>query len=125
MGDIAGCTFGGNTMQGSLDDGVGLSMDGTHTMSVHQQVADIVAVLLSARRTIKAGRQYSFIFHQNSADMGAVTGAALGNSQGDLDKILIPGWTHTLTSNSKMGDFTMGVCCLNRPNGKKRRYSFH
>jgi len=36
MGDITGAAVGGDPMQGCLDDGVGLSMDGANTMAVNQ-----------------------------------------------------------------------------------------
>lgn len=84
MCDIAGCAFGGDAMQCSLDDGIRLGVNGTDAMPVHDEMTDFIAMLLPGRRAIKARRENAFFQHQHTADKGPVTGASFGNRIGDF-----------------------------------------
>ena len=48
MGDITGGAFGGDSMQRSLDDGICFRVDRTDAVSIHHEVPDLVAVILSS-----------------------------------------------------------------------------
>jgi len=75
--DITGRAFGRDSMQSGLDDGIRLGMDGTNAMSIHHQVSNFIAVILSGRGAVKAGGQDALIHDQNTADKGAVTRTSL------------------------------------------------
>ncbi len=64
-------------MQGGLDDGVGLGMDRTDAMSIHDQMSNLIAVCLSGWGTVEARSEDTFVQYQDTTYEGAVTGAAL------------------------------------------------
>jgi hypothetical protein len=46
-------------------------------VSIHHQVSNLIAVILSGRGAVKAGGQDAFVHDQNTADEGAIAGASL------------------------------------------------
>lgn len=71
-------------MQCGLDDGICLGVNGTNTMSVHDEMTDFIAMLLPGRRAVETRRENAFFQHEHTADKSAVTGASFGNRVGDF-----------------------------------------
>ena len=94
MGDITGAATGGNAVQGGLDDGIGLSMNGANAVSLHHQMIDLIAVWLPGGGTIETGGQDTFFEHQHTPHQSPVAGAALGYRIGDLHEVGIPVRSH-------------------------------
>ena len=92
--DVTRGAPGRDAVQGGLDDGVRLRVDRPHAVAVHHEMACLVAVFLSRRRTVEASGQDAFFQHQHSAHEGAVAGAPLGDGVGDLHKVRVPIWAH-------------------------------
>jgi len=110
MRDVTGGALRRDTMQGSLDDGICLGMDGADTVSFHHQMACLVAVRLTAGRAIEAGGQDAFFQHQHAAHKSPVAGAALGNGISDLHEIRIPIGAHKKTPKMEdCGDYTASL----------------
>ena len=54
VGHVTRRAFGGDPMQGRLNNGIRLCMDGPDAMSIDEQMADLITVSLPHRRTIEA-----------------------------------------------------------------------
>jgi hypothetical protein len=63
MSHVAGCFFGRDPMQGSLDDGIRFCMDGPDAVTIHYQVSGFVAVWLPCGRAIKPCCQDALVSH--------------------------------------------------------------
>lgn len=76
VGDVTRRAFGGDSVQGGLDDGIRLRVDRADAMPVHHEVTDLVAVTLSLGRAVEACSEDALVGHKHTADEGAVTGAS-------------------------------------------------
>ena len=90
MGDITDRAACGDAVQRGLDDGVGLGVDGAHTVTLDHQVPGFVTVCLPGGRAVKTGGQDAFIKHQDAAHQGPVAGRTLRNGVSNLHEIRIP-----------------------------------
>ena len=90
VGDVDHAAVGADTVEGGLDNGVLLGMEGAHAVAVDDQMADFVAVWQAGRRTVVAGGKDAPAADDDGADVGAIAGAARGNGECDLQKVLIP-----------------------------------
>ena len=95
MGDIAGAAARRNAMQSSLDDRVRLGVDRADAVPVDHQVPDLIAVRLAGWRTVEPGGQDAFVEHEDTADEGAVAGAAFGDGVGNFHEVGIPIGAHS------------------------------
>ena len=68
MGDVTNGALGGDAVQGSLDDGVGLGVRGADAVPIDHQVPGIIAVRQPGRGTVETGRQDALIAHQHRPD---------------------------------------------------------
>jgi hypothetical protein len=98
MGHITPAAVGGNAVQGGLDDGICLGMDGADAVAVHQQVAHFVTVGLCCGRAVEPGGKDALIAHQHTADKSPVAGAALGHRISNFHKVRIPIGPHGFIS---------------------------
>ncbi len=104
VGDVAGGAFGGDAVQRGLDDGVGFGVDGADAMTFDHEVADLVAMILACGGAVEACGEDAFFENEDTANEGAVTGAAFGYGIGDLQEVGIPVWAHdNLTLSSLRG----------------------
>ena len=87
VGHITCAAAGGNAMQGGLDNGIGLGVDGAHTMPIDQQVPDLITVGLAGGGAIEAGGQDALLIDKDTADKCAITGAAFRDSISNFHEI--------------------------------------
>jgi outer membrane lipoprotein SlyB len=62
-------------------------MNGAQAVPIHQQMPNFITVRLPRWGTVESGGQDALIQHQHAADIGALAGAALGNSVSDFHEI--------------------------------------
>jgi hypothetical protein len=98
VGDVAVGALGGDAVQRRLDDGIGLSMDGTHAVTIDHKVTNFLAVGQAGGRAVEAGGQNALFAHQHGADEGAVAGASGGYVVSDLHEVGVPIWAHGCSS---------------------------
>src|SRR5512147_2927835 len=96
-------------MQSSLDDCIGLGMDGTDTVSIHKQVTHLIAVGLTSRGTVESGGEDAFFKHEHTTHESPVTSTSFGNRISDLHEIRIPIWTHKRCLNLLANNYGAGV----------------
>jgi hypothetical protein len=89
--NIRRCAFAADAVERGLDDGVLFSVKRSHTVSVHHEMPNFIAMRKPCRRTIVTGGEDAPVTDKDSADMGTVTGAAFGNTEGDVQEIFVPG----------------------------------
>jgi hypothetical protein len=51
-------------------------MDGTDAMSIHNQVADLIAVGLSSRGAIESSSENPFVQHEHTTNQGTIACAS-------------------------------------------------
>lgn len=78
------------TVKRGLDDGVLFGVERAHAVAVNDQMADVIAVRQAGWRAIVAGSQNASVADDCRANMGAITGAARGHGECNLEKVLIP-----------------------------------
>jgi hypothetical protein len=63
-------------MKSCLNNGIGLSMNRTDTMSINHKVPDLVTVILPSRGAVEACGKDTFFSYKDAPNKGSVTGAA-------------------------------------------------
>ncbi len=76
MSDVTGGAFAGDTVQGGLNDGIRLGVDGAHTMAVHDEMADLVAMGLPGGGAVAACGENAFFQHKHTSHKSAVSSAS-------------------------------------------------
>ncbi len=90
MGDIGSCALAADSVQRRLDDCILFGVESAHTMSIDHQVACFVAMWKPGGRTIIACGKDTLIAYKNGPDMRPVTGATLGDTEGNIEEIFVP-----------------------------------
>ena len=90
MRDVDHAAVGADAVEGGLDDGVLFGVEGADAVAVDDQMADVVAVGQAGRCTVVASGEDASAADDDGADMGAIAGAARGDGEGDLQKVLVP-----------------------------------
>lgn len=90
MRDVDHAAVGTDAVEGGLDNGILLGMECAHAVAVDHQMADFVAVGQAGRRTIVAGGEDAPAADDDGADVGAIAGAARGDGECNLQKVLVP-----------------------------------
>jgi len=93
-----------DAVQRGLNDGVLLGVEREYAMAVDDQMAYIVAVGQAGGRAVVAGGENTSAADDHRTHMGAITGTARRNSEGDIRKVL--------------GDYIFGATTRSVTNGK-------
>ena len=93
MGYIDHAACRADAVERSLNDGILLSVERTHAVAVNDQMPDVIAVGQTGGRAIVAGRQNTSVADDHCAYMCSIAGAARSHCEGDVQEILVPGWS--------------------------------
>ena len=98
VGAVERRALDGDAVDGRLDDGVLLGVDGAAELvalaggdaQLIAQTADVETVSHAARGAVVPGREDALVAHEDGADLAAQTGGAGRRLTGELEEVLVP-----------------------------------